>query len=174
MHLYIKPTCIHKSPFLQSFLTHFMESLHYQPSLFNLITAKTFTIISAKMLCCKWNFHIHDCHKRPNNKAQPCRMFVQKGLTGGACFESVSGGGRSGSGDHCRELHSPHWRDMILLLSVGLAGFFFLVRHSMRKNGESRLSPRGWGCPRAQVSPLLWLLYHRAWQQPATKLPKKS
>lgn len=94
MHLYIKPTCIHKSPFLQSFLTHFMESLHYQPSLFNLITAKTFTSISATMLCCKWNFHIHDCHKRPNNKAQPCRMFVQKGLTGGACFESVSIRGR--------------------------------------------------------------------------------
>lgn len=94
MQPYIKPTYIHKFLFLQSFLTHFIESLHYQPSLLNLTTAKTLTSLSVTMLCCKWNFHIHNFHRRPNNKAQPCRMFVQKGLTGGAFFESVNIRGR--------------------------------------------------------------------------------
>lgn len=107
MQLYIKPMCFHKSPFSQSFLTNFIDILHYQPSLFNLTTARTFTSISVTTLSCKWNFHLHNFHRRPNNKAQACRMFVQNSLTGGAFFERVSGGGRPGNGDHCRELHIP-------------------------------------------------------------------
>lgn len=174
MQLCIKPMCIHKSLFLQSFLTHFMESSHYQSSLFNLTTAKTFAGISVMMLCCKWNFHIHNFLRRPNNKAQPCRMFVQKGLTGGGFFESVNTWGRKvWQWRPLQRTAFPHtagtWSFFCLWV---LWVFFSIVRHSKRGNEGTKWSTGGWGGPGAQVSPLLWLLYHRAWQQPMAKLPK--
>lgn len=127
--------CIHKSLFLQSFLTHFIQSLHYEPSLFNLTTAKTLSSISVMMLCCTWNFHIHNFHRRPNNKAQPCRRFVQKGLT---VFESVN----------IRVRKVWQWRPMQKTAFPHTAGtrsffclwvlwvFFSIVRHSVRGNGR--------------------------------------